>query len=248
MTDKLTSIIQQLPVEGDDLADALRYAIDRSMMDIDGCLPAMVMSYDRESNTATIQPLINITTTDGTNKRRASFIKTPVISYGGGGFHINFPLAAGDLGWIVACDRDTSLMLQELSAQPAPTARTHSFSSSVFIPDAYRKYTIAGEDSAALVIQSANAQTRISVFSDKIKVTTPSSVTVTSPEIAVNGDTTMNGNLQVNGNVTITGTLDVQGMSTLSGEMNTPAASIGGIPFGTHVHSDPQVGTTGGPQ
>ena len=44
------------------------------------------------------------------------------------------------------------------------------------------------------------------------------------------------------GGVTITGDLSV------SGSITAPLATIGGIPMTTHVHSDPQGGTTGAPQ
>ena len=42
--------------------------------------------------------------------------------------------------------------------------------------------------------------------------------------------------------------ITLNGDVTITGSLTAPTATIGGIPMTTHVHSDPQGGTTGGPQ
>lgn len=250
MSEKVTSILQQLPAEGDELSTAIKYAINRAMLDLDKCMPALLLDYDREKNTATVQPLVNITLTDGTNRERPKFKNIPVLSYGGGGFNINYPLQPNTLGWIFGCDRDIELVMQEQKPSPAPTAQKHSFSSAFFVPDVWRNYTINGEDSEAMVIQAVDGAVRISLTSSEVRITASSKVKVDAPEIintantiTNNGNTIVNGELTVNGGSQLNGTANISGNSTLSG-----GATIGGIDFGSHVHSDPQGGNTGGPQ
>ena len=208
------------------LGAALDYILKRHDLDFECCLPAIVESYDRAKNVASVRPLIMITTlapeASKTNSMRRHLIKDmPVISIGAGGFHISFPINVGDLGWIHASDRDIQQFLRTLKEGPAPTQLVHRFSQGVFIPDVFRNYTINPEDSSALVLQSVDSRSRISISSDSIKITTPLNVTIDSPETHITGHTTIDGD-----------------------------ADIGGVSFLGHVHGGviPGGGTSGIPQ
>lgn len=67
-------------------------------------------------------------------------------------------------------------------------------------------------------------------------------------DVEITGDVQIDGNLNVDGNVTIGGTLGVTGATTMT-TVTCTSITIGGIPFGTHVHSGVQSGgsNTGGP-
>lgn len=63
------------------------------------------------------------------------------------------------------------------------------------------------------------------------------------------GDYVLHGDQTIDGNLTITGNLTVSGDITCGGTLTVPAAVIGGIDFGTHVHPGGQSGNpTGLPQ
>lgn len=136
----------------------------------DSCLPATVVSYDRANHVATVTPTIKKVGTDGTLIDRGTF-KVPVWSYGGGGLAITFPLVAGSKGWIKANDRDISLY--SASNQPgAPnTKRMHSFEDGTFYPDIGAPVT--GADAGAVCIQTTDGHYKISIFSDKVLMTSP---------------------------------------------------------------------------
>jgi hypothetical protein len=122
---------------------------------VDDMLPARVISYDRASNRALVQPLIVIVTTDDKQVQRAQVASVPVFQMGGGGFVMSFPIAVGDIGWIKANDRDISIFKQTMASSAPNTQRKHSFEDAVFIPDTMlHGVTIAGEDSNNLVIQN----------------------------------------------------------------------------------------------
>jgi hypothetical protein len=60
------------------------------------------------------------------------------------------------------------------------------------------------------------------------------------------GDWKHKGNVSVNGNLTVTGDLTVTGQ-TQSETISASSATIDGIGFSNHKHSNPEGGNTGGP-
>lgn len=196
--------------------------------EVDDCLPAKVVSYDRAKNRACVQILVSVVGTGGEVIPRAQVQSVPVFTYSGGGFLINFPCKAGDHGWLKAADRDTSLHLQNGQAAKPNTKRLHSFEDGMFIPDMVQGYTIAGEDADSLVIQNTSGSVRVALSDTAINLAVGgSSVKVTE------------GHIDVVGQLTVTGGMAVSG-----------AMTNGGVNVGnTHTHSGVQTGleNTGGP-
>lgn len=163
------------PADDESMGAMLRNVFRKMLMQIDGQLPARVVSYDRARNTATVQPLVSLLTSSGAALARAPLASVPVLAIGGGGFVINFPLQVGDMGWIEASDRDIALFMQAAgndTAQPN-SKRLHSFSDGRFIPDVFDAYAVAGDDDAAMVIQSLDGSVAISLHPTKIKLKAP---------------------------------------------------------------------------
>lgn len=206
------------------------------MLDMQCCLPARIVSYDRDLNVATVQPLIMYTSVEGKTTSRTQLSGIPILSLGGGGFHISFPIKPGDLLWIVASDRDISSYMESLDEQPAPLSRCHSFSDCWGIPDVMRKYTINAGEKEAMVIQSTNAATRIAVFDDKVVVTAPVSVLFDTPlstftgKVHILGETTIEKDTVINANTAING-----------GFVQTPGAGAGPATFGGAVKAIGQI-------
>lgn len=170
------------PADGGSLAGVLRSTYRKMMQGVDSMLPAKVLAYDRENNVATVQPLIALLTTDGSRVPRAQVARVPVLAMGGGGFVINFPLKAGDLGWIEASDRDISLYMQSFNESQPNTLRMHSFEDGRFIPDMMKAFDVADVGGDAMVIQSADGAVRIEI--------SPSKITYTAAEHEFNGPAT----------------------------------------------------------
>lgn len=202
---ELNGPLVQRPEDAQSLSSVLRFVKRAIEMDIECMLPCRIISYDRARNVAAVRPQIVVTKrnpTGGALERtpRVDIPDIPVLSLGAGGFHINFPIKAGDLGWIWAADRDITLFLQNLQETHAATeGASHKFSDAVFIPDAFRNYTINGEDEGALVIQSTDSATRISIREDNIKITTPVKVTLDTPLVETTHNLKVGGNLEVVG-------------------------------------------------
>lgn len=217
-------------------------------------LPARIMQYNRTTNIATVQPLVMVVDVNDNVRERNSIASAPVLSLGGGGFTINFPLKDGDLGWILAADKDISTFLENLAPAPPNTLRKHRFEDSWFVPDVFRKYAINAADAANLVITSVDGTTRISIGEGVVNITAPGSAAVTTPTWTLNGNGIITGSLQIQQNLSVAGTTAANGGFNATGTGgNQPctlpsSTTIGGTTVATHGHisSNPGTRTSGG--
>lgn len=151
-------------------------------------LPGMVVAYDRATNLATVQPLIQMVTTLDEAKPLGNLELIPVTQLGGGGFMTNYPLIPGDLGWIKANDRDLSLFKQIFAMTAPNTGRMHSFEDATFIPVTFKGFTIQSGDANNLVIQSLDGTTAITMGGGKINFRAPNGFIFTGPTLSNTGD------------------------------------------------------------
>lgn len=165
-----TTLNSSDPAARDSLAGLIEFAIKKQLQATDGQLPAVVVSYDRASNRATVQPLISRLTTDGQPVERATIASVPVLALGGGGFAVTFPLKAGDRGWIEASDRDISLFMQSNEKARPNTLRMHEFSDGRFVPDMFASHTLPAENADELIIQNKSGETLIGVKDDRLRL------------------------------------------------------------------------------
>lgn len=207
------------------LAGALKAIIDKYMKSVDGMLPAVVVSYNRTTNRATIAPAINMVLTNKEQLVRAQLANIPVLAIGGGDFVLTFPLKTGDTGWIEASDRDISTWLQgggKRRSNPN-TERIHSFSDGRFIPDKLADFTLPAEAEGAVCLQNKAGTCAVIITDEKL---------------------IFKGPAEFLDPVKMEKTLEVAEKATLSA-----GAEIEGIEFGTHKHNAVQTGTdtSGGP-
>ena len=178
------------PADRDSLAGVLKLAFRKSLESTDGQLPCEVISYNRTTNRALVQPLISIVLTSGQPIIRAQIASVPVLSLGGGGFAITFPLQKGDKGWIEASDQDISLFMQQMQQSKPNTFRIHTFEDGRFIPDAFAQYTFNNADAANMVIQSYDGTVKITLGTSVINVNAPT-VNVNGTNINLIGGTNL---------------------------------------------------------
>lgn len=171
------------------MGGAFRAILKKALQSVDGMLPATVVAADAKREYATVQPLIMVLGTDGSTTSRAQIAKVPIFNAGAGGFVMSFPIKPGDLGWIVASDRDISLYLQANAEAKPNTLRLHSFEDGLFIPDAARRWALSDDDATAAVWQSLDGTIKISLDAGKITVLHPTLVEVHCPLVhAIGGD------------------------------------------------------------
>lgn len=184
------------PVDNDSLVGTIQFSFYEYMKGIQNMLPAKVIAYDRATNRVQVQLMINVLSTSGEQFPNAQIASIPVFQYGGGGYVLSFNLQTGDLGWVLANDRDISLFLQNYKAAAPAVNLIKNFSQGVFFPDVMHGYSIEGEDA---VLQNLSGSVKISLGEDEI--------TITAPTVNVNGNTMFTGNMFVVGNIEATGSI-----------------------------------------
>lgn len=224
---KVTDIPSKDPADEASLGGALRSVFRKMMQATDSMLPARVLSYDRATNTATVQPNIALLTTSGAKVARAQVAKVPVLALGGGGFTVNFPLQPGDHGWIESSDRDISLFLQGMEADVQPnTLRMHSFEDGRFIPDVFGAFDFSSVADDAMTIQNQDGTVRVEISPNKILMVAPD-VQIDTDQLTVNGPSTFNGNVETfgtleNNGVNVGSTHTHGGVQTGAGNTGVP--------------------------
>ncbi len=188
------------PADNGTLAGAVTFAFGKMLQNVNGMLPAQVISYDRDTNRVKVQLLINIVGTDGSQYPRPQLASIPVFVFGGGGFRLSFPLNSGDQGWVMANDRDISNFLNSYKQTSPNTQRVKNFSDGVFFPDVMKGLdTISSHDSEAVVLSSNDGTVTVSL--------TGSTVTITSPNVNIDSGNSTNL-LWVNGTLNVSGTVN----------------------------------------
>jgi hypothetical protein len=194
------------------LVTALESLLYANSINFENMLPAVVNSYDRDTNLATVTPQIMFVDMNDGGVNRNDMASIPCLALGGGGFVINFPIKEGDLGWIHAADRDLRNFKTTLANSKPGSGILHKFSNGMFIPDIFRQYVINAEDSESMVIQTTDGETRIAIK--------PGQVKITGAALVVDTDlTTFKGEVAMEKSLTV-----------------AVEATIASIPFTTHGH------------
>lgn len=168
------------PADEGTLAGMLRHVFNKLMQGVDGVLPARVVAFnnDRDKPRVTVLPLVTVLTTEEQQVSRAQVASLPVFQFGAGGYLLSFPIRAGDLGWIVAADRDVSNFLQSYSESRPNTLRRQNFADAVFIPDVMRGYSVAEEDQEHAVFQNSDGSTRLAMWPEWVKITADNGLSI----------------------------------------------------------------------
>jgi hypothetical protein len=212
-------------------------------MQFECMLPAIVQKYDRQKNIVSIQCAISHTTVTGEVIDRV-LMQVPCFNPAGSSVGINFPLQKGDTGWVIACDRDTSLFMKELKKSQANTSIFHKFHFGFFIPDKIKGFQIGSEDEGALVIQTLDGTSKISIKGGQITVTSTNNVNVNAVNVDLQAtnvnltasNTVCTTNATFNGNITVNGTIT-----------STTDFIVGDVSLMTHAHTSSVAGSPTSP-
>ena len=212
------------------LSTLTSFIFRKMQMKIECCIPAVVKSYDRINNIVTVLPSINVITTDGESKERPKYY-LPCMNPCGFGLGINFPLHEGDTGWIIACDRDSSAFKETREVSDPEDFNIHLYSFGFFIPDQIKGFTIEEGDEDALVIESLDAQTKITLKHGEITVKGSTVNVISDVSFVTSPTTNWTGDIMLNGSITVT-----------NGDVIADTISLKG-----HIHTDSKGGNTSAP-
>lgn len=204
---------QLRPVDDTEIFD-LNY--ERAKSGLRVSLPGTIKSFDPESVTCEVElSTFGLSATAKRGSTSVDRIKSedgyypviqdiPVVFPRGGGCTLTFPVKAGDECLVIFSDRCIDFWWQNGETQNTSRARSHSFSDAFVIP---------GPQSQAKKISNIStsaAQLRADDGAAFVEVAAGGAVTITSPQI------TLNGPVQVNGAITSTGDQTANGISQIN--------------------------------
>ena len=183
---------------------------------IEHSIPCVVQSYDLASNTVTVMPAVKLALTTGEYMQR-SVIKVTAWKLHGGGFQIHYPIKAGDTGWLIAGDTDTSLFRQEKSISDPNTYQKHKYQFGYYLPDKINGFNVSDDDKDRLVLQNDAGTEKISIGENDTKITTT--------KLSITGDVEITGTLTASTDVvadTISLKQHIHTGGTIDGKTGTP--------------------------
>lgn len=233
-----TSPNSRNPANDGSLAGVFTEILGKFLQGVDDMLPAVVLAYDRETNRATVRPLITMLTTDNIAVRRAEVASIPVFNIGGGNAVLSFNIKPGDFGWIKANDRDISLFMQQEAEASPNTVRKHDFGDAVFFPDAFRsRWTLDAGDEDSTVLQTIDGTQRIVLHDDHIQLFSDTRILLDAPTIDIIGATI---NIEASGTLTLEGAAITIIGPVIANSTITATDFISStltVNFNTHVHA-----------
>ncbi|MBD8451888.1 Gp138 family membrane-puncturing spike protein [Serratia rubidaea] len=216
-------------------------------------LPGIIQSFDPVAVTCVVQPAIKGTVSNK-SANLPLIVDVPVIFPRGGGVTLTFPVKAGDECLLVFADRCIDFWWQNGGIQEPVSDRMHHLADAfAIVGPQSQAQKISGISTTAAQLRTDDGAAFIEVAAGHdVTVTTPGKLTaiarggteINSPEIVLNGNVTINGNLSQ-------GMGDSGGFATMLGPVNvTNDVKSGAISLQQHTHGGVQTGggNTGGPQ
>lgn len=226
-----------------DPEESLRLALESNQAQIWTALPGIVSGVDLAKQTVSVQPSVQGSVSDSqgnvTNVNLPVLVDVPIVWPRAGGFALTFPIKAGDEVLVVFSSRCIDAWWQSGGVGVAAEARMHDLSDgfAVLAPTSQSK-KLNNVSSSNVQLRDEAGTTYVEIApGGKIKLLGATSIDLEAPTVNLKAT-----NINIDGTTVQTGAMTLNGQVTQTGGM-----SIGGITFGTHKHTDPQGGNTGGP-
>ncbi|EPU4089193.1 translation initiation factor IF-2 [Klebsiella pneumoniae] len=221
-------------------------------------MPGIIQSFDPDAVTAVVQPAIKGAEQDESGAEVSVnlplLVDVPVVFPRGGGCTLTFPVKAGDECLVIFADRCIDFWWQSGGVQEPVDERMHDLSDAFCIvgPQSQAK-KIGGISTTAAQLRTDDGSAFIEVAaghdvtvktSGKLTASADGGTEITSPEIILNGNVTINGNLSQ-------GMGESGGSATMHGPVTvTNDVTAGGKSLMTHTHGGVEHGndSTGEPE
>lgn len=213
-------------------------------------IPGIIQSFDPDAVTAVVQPAIKGVEHDESGAEVSVslplLVDVPVVFPRGGGCTLTFPVKEGDECLVIFADRCIDFWWQSGGIQEPVDGRMHDLSDASCIvgPQSQAK-KISGISTTAAQLRTDDGSAFIELAAGgDITATTTGNTTINAPEIILNGNVTINGNLSQ-------GMGESGGTATMHGPVTvTNDVTAGGKSLMTHTHGGVEHGndSTGEPE
>lgn len=217
-----------------DTEEALKAMAENYINRIRVAIPAMIVSFDPQKQTASVQPTIK-DTLQGEFTALPELSDVPVQFPRAGGYSITFPVKSGDECLLVFCDMCIDGWYQSGGVQNQAEKRRHDLS------DACAILGITSIPKALQNIYMDGLQIRNDSGTDFIQLS-EQGILLKSKNIKIEGTTEIIGTTNITGAATINSNhIDTNGKASMQ-NIEVGEAVIGGISFLNHIHSGVQSG------
>lgn len=249
----------QSPQSAQGQFNALSFVIAQMMARINVAAVVRVMAVDDSGDddtagTVDVQPMVN--QLDGSLHMvpHGTIFQLPYVRIQGGENAFVVIPQVGDLGVAIFADRDISTVKTTKEQANPGSLRRFDMADGIYLggmlnaaPTRFIRI-----DGTGVTITGVEA---VTVNGEDVTVNASNAATVVSPNITLDGDTTVTGNLRVDGNADLGGDLDVDGDTTLGGDADVSGdvTADGEVQAGTvkltlHTHTGGTIaGKTGPP-
>ena len=220
----------------------IREAVNAALVNLWTALPCEVVEYNSEAITVNVQPLIKIPVhlPDGEIEtvELPMLLDVPVMFPCAGGFTITHPIKKGDECLVNFADRNIDLWWQSGGIQNPFDNRKHDLS------DGFAFFRPQSQAKKINGISTTDLEIRNDANTCKIQIKPNGEIHFIGSKSVFHHPVEMQQTLLVDGAASMQSTLAVTGKSTMQG-----GASIGGIEFGSHAHTEQGDGNnTSGPK
>lgn len=236
---------------GQDEAHAAQ--IEGRLKDLHTCLPGIIVSFDQDKQTASVQPAIKRIFTEQGAVNLPVCVDVPVQFPGGGDFFLTFPVKAGDECILLFSERAIDYWFANGGTQLPAEYRLHDLS------DALAQVGLNSQPKKLAALQMDGAELRTRDRSTYIRLT--NGTIYMKGDIIHEGNNTQTGNLTRTGTSTTSGAITGQGGlavsggsgASIAGNLTTTGTSTaadhvsGGKSGKAHTHTVPTGGNTSQP-
>jgi len=210
--------------------EALKVMTENYIQNARVAIPAIIVQFDPQKQTASVQPAIK-DTLQGQSVALPELSDVPVQFPRAGGYSITFPVKTGDECLLVFSDMCIDGWWQSGGIQNQAEKRRHDLS------DACAILGITSVPKALKNVCMEGVQIRNDSGTDYIQIS-EQGILLKSKNIRIEGTTDIVGVTTINGS-----RIGTDGTSTIKGNVNiTGDAVIGGISFAGHTHSGVETG------
>ncbi|EJD3719797.1 translation initiation factor IF-2 [Salmonella enterica subsp. enterica serovar Lattenkamp] len=196
------------PIDEQDVAQS---TFNNTLANARSSLPGIIQSFDPETVTCVVMIAVKSSTPAPFESPESAqsvdyplLMDVPVVFPRGGGVTLTFPIKEGDECLVVFSSRCIDFWWQNGGVQERADTRMHDLSDAFVIPGPQSQVKkISG-------ISTSAAQLRTDDGSAFVEVAAGGAITITSPQI------TLNGPVQVNGTITSTGDQTANGISQIN--------------------------------
>jgi hypothetical protein len=202
-----------------DLGSAAAAFADEASKRLRVALPGVIVSFDADAQTATVQPLIDQVMADGTTRALPVLQDVPVSFPRGGGFVLTFPVSEGDECQLVFNDRCIDGWWASGNPSPPLDYRIHDLSdATAHVGISSQPNVVRGFDAGAVALRKVDG----SAF---VKIDAAGVVRIAGTKLVVDCPIEYAGGITGTGDVVADGvslehhlTMGVQAGPSLSGE------------------------------